>query len=554
MWLATVVQAGTSVLLDEQFAGTTLDGTVSDGEYNTIRYDLFGSTNSQGTWVSEGSASITDIYRWGCRVENGIFYGFVELKNRDIETLDGGSNNSPCSFFGFFIDADNNPTTGYAHTDFPNDAGFDVNLEVGNDNGYLGQPGTINFWYGAGDFGIYTPVSSANAYYSGKVLEISCPVADILAQTGVSAADGRFWRIAPRVAGYLAGSGATNWAADVADAFVIDVTNKSPKVIPTVDGVVSAEEWAGGMFCDMTVPGTDCEADGTTSSGTSDSSRWGAKSINGVYYGFVVIDPSSAYGLAAYADGVLYNNAYRRFNVSQFLDVDGNMTNGGNVVAIGFPANMDTYFDLGFENEITSGSTARAMTLFLGNLTPYNQAAISQSWNGYACEWSCPMSVIQAAATVQGMSVAQMLRVAARVNGTLVNVGDWSRDVTPPAMVKSVTLLSGDANIDDQVDVGDLGILAANYGLTSGAKWDQGDFNGDGKVDVGDLGILAANYGTNNSSANFDADYAKVFGATAVSEEAGDEEDTATSICSSLGLSLVAGLALMGLMLVKLEE
>jgi len=72
------------------------------------------------------------------------------------------------------------------------------------------------------------------------------------------------------------------------------------------------------------------------------------------------------------------------------------------------------------------------------------------------------MSVIQAAATVQGMSVAQMLRVAARVNGTLVNVGDWSRDVTTPAMVKSVTLLSGDANIDDQVDVGELGSLAAN--------------------------------------------------------------------------------------------
>ena len=53
----------------------------------------------------------------------------------------------------------------------------------------------------------------------------------------------------------------------------------------------------------------------------------------------------------------------------------------------------------------------------------------------------------------------------------------------------------GDANGDSRVDVSDLGILAANYGMTAGATWDKGDFNGDGKVDVSDLGILAANYG-----------------------------------------------------------
>lgn len=44
------------------------------------------------------------------------------------------------------------------------------------------------------------------------------------------------------------------------------------------------------------------------------------------------------------------------------------------------------------------------------------------------------------------------------------------------------------------MDVGDLGILAANYGQ-SGRSWKLADFNGDGMVDVSDLGILAANYG-----------------------------------------------------------
>ena len=39
----------------------------------------------------------------------------------------------------------------------------------------------------------------------------------------------------------------------------------------------------------------------------------------------------------------------------------------------------------------------------------------------------------------------------------------------------------GDANNDGKVDVSDLGILAANYGITSGATWGQGDFNTDGQ-------------------------------------------------------------------------
>jgi hypothetical protein len=114
------------------------------------------------------------------------------------------------------------------------------------------------------------------------------------------------------------------------------------------------------------------------------------------------------------------------------------------------------------------------------------------------------------------------------------------------------TLLAGDANNDGMVDVGDLGILAANYG-GSGKSWGQGDFNGDGLVDVGDLGILAAHYGEGSvNPSNFSADYAKAFGTTV--DDAEDEATVGSSMCSALGLPLVAGLMLAGLMLVKLEE
>jgi hypothetical protein len=112
-------------------------------------------------------------------------------------------------------------------------------------------------------------------------------------------------------------------------------------------------------------------------------------------------------------------------------------------------------------------------------------------------------------------------------------------------------LLPGDANNDGMVDVGDLGILAANYGLTSDAAWAQGDFNGDGKVDVGDLGILAANYGTGASGADFDADYAKVFGTAALEDADEAKDETSSSGCSDLGLPWVAGLLFMGLMLIR---
>jgi len=59
----------------------------------------------------------------------------------------------------------------------------------------------------------------------------------------------------------------------------------------------------------------------------------------------------------------------------------------------------------------------------------------------------------------------------------------------------SATLLHpGDANGDNLVNVGDLGILSGNWG-GSGKTWAQGDFTGDGLVNVSDLGVLSGNWG-----------------------------------------------------------
>jgi hypothetical protein len=89
--------------------------------------------------------------------------------------------------------------------------------------------------------------------------------------------------------------------------------------------------------------------------------------------------------------------------------------------------------------------------------------------------------------------------------------------------------LPGDTDHDGDVDLVDLGNLAAGYGLSSGATWEQGDFDGDGDVDLVDLGTLAGNYGHGVSAPlDFAADAAKLGlndAKDATTDESGKESD-----------------------------
>jgi hypothetical protein len=70
------------------------------------------------------------------------------------------------------------------------------------------------------------------------------------------------------------------------------------------------------------------------------------------------------------------------------------------------------------------------------------------------------------------------------------NAADGFQQVT---LLGAPDPLAGDANRDGQVNIADLGILAANWQSTE-AYWERGDFTGDGSVTIADLGILAANW------------------------------------------------------------
>ncbi len=54
-----------------------------------------------------------------------------------------------------------------------------------------------------------------------------------------------------------------------------------------------------------------------------------------------------------------------------------------------------------------------------------------------------------------------------------------------------------DLDGDGDIDLSDLSVLLANYGLTGGADPEDGDLDGDGDVDLADLSALLAVYGTN---------------------------------------------------------
>jgi hypothetical protein len=72
----------------------------------------------------------------------------------------------------------------------------------------------------------------------------------------------------------------------------------------------------------------------------------------------------------------------------------------------------------------------------------------------------------------------------------------------PPDYLKIVDMgayefaIFGDLDSDGDVDLSDLAILLAHYGMTSGAQYEDGDLDCDGDVDLGDLSALLAMYGT----------------------------------------------------------
>jgi hypothetical protein len=213
---------------------------------------------------------------------------------------------------------------------------------------------------------------------------------------------------------------------------------------------------------------------------------------------------------------------------------------------------------------VSPATQSVANTAGAATFTVSNTGMGTMAWTAQVTSGSAWLSITSGTSgTNSGSIVVSTLKNStydART-GTITVIADGATGspVTVTVTQAPADLIPGDANKDGAVNVSDLSLLAANYGATSGATWGMGDFNKDGAVNVSDLSLLAANYGTGSTSTLSWADaYEQAFGTTSDAGETADdssnEDDTGSTMCSSLGLSLIAGLALMGLMLVKLEE
>lgn len=85
-----------------------------------------------------------------------------------------------------------------------------------------------------------------------------------------------------------------------------------------------------------------------------------------------------------------------------------------------------------------------------------------------------------------------------------VAAGQWLADCPQTQLIVggesgALTLLAavtpGDLDEDGLVDIGDLAALLANFGLETGASYEQGDVDRDGDVDIADLGRLLPVFG-----------------------------------------------------------
>ena len=261
------------------------------------------------------------------------------------------------------------------------------------------------------------------------------------------------------------------------------------------------------------------------------------------------------YYKAAYYDPntqAYYNYPTSTDNVPNAGDFDGTNSGNwreGNVAVIGDPF---LFTEAGTFENTKSPYGCHDM---LGNVREWTEDFLWGAWSGsthyygptyHGCSW---YSNTHLYCHTDYYTSYVVNGTAENVHGTTFSNGDYGVRICCNQAAINANTQPGDANRDGIVNVGDLGILAANYG-GSNKTWDEGDFNDDGLVNVGDLGILAANYGMGVSSAvNFNVDYAKVFG---VAVE--DDDSSEGLICSGLGLPIIMGLALMGLMVVKLEE
>ena len=95
-------------------------------------------------------------------------------------------------------------------------------------------------------------------------------------------------------------------------------------------------------------------------------------------------------------------------------------------------------------------------------------------------------------------SGSDVLYVCGPTDGDLGGVNEGFSDAF---CVRMTAAVPGDLDLDGDVDIEDLSMLAANWDEAGGMTWQDGDLDFDGDVDIEDLSLLAANWGHPSAAA-----------------------------------------------------
>ena len=145
----------------------------------------------------------------------------------------------------------------------------------------------------------------------------------------------------------------------------------------------------------------------------------------------------------------------------------------------------------GVANSPTGASMVQNLTIAQGAVLDLNNNAMVIDYTGASVETAVRQNL--AAGWIFSSAANTTTRLgygeATAVLGGAGTFAGLSVDATSVLIKFTYT---GDANLDGQVDVTDLGALATNWQMSG--NWTSGDFNYTGFVDVSDLGYLASNW------------------------------------------------------------